>query len=438
MRLLTKSLARGTLALILAAFAVMSTAGSATASEVHIVQPGESLSQIAKKYGTTVADLQDLNGLPDANYVRYGQRLLIDTGETVVPTQESAWETVAPAQESAWETEAPAQEGAWETVAPAQEGAWETVAPAQEGAWETVAPAQEGAEEYQLYTVQSGDTLFRLAGKHGISLTKLMSINGFSEEEWLKLGQELLVPSSLAPAPQPAHLISALQPSPPKTGMQPGRTRPDVHTVQAGELLTDVAELYGVNPGALARLNDLQNKSIPEPGQILRIPSVNGLELLEGKSQWFDTARYPTLTERWIEVDLNEQMAVAYEGVIPVRVFVISSGVDSSPTVTGTYSIWVKIAMQDMRGGSRAAGDSYHVTEVKNVQYFHEDYAFHGTYWHSNFGTPMSRGCINMTEEDAEWLFEWAAPTMYDDDDDGFMFSTDVNPGTLVLIHEGL
>ncbi len=393
MRLLTKSLARGTLALILAAFAVMSAAGSATASEVHIVQPGESLSQIAKKYGTTVADLQDLNGLPDANYVRYGQRLLIDTGETVVPAQESAWETVA--------------------------------------------PAQEGAEEYQLYTVQSGDTLFRLAGKHGISLTKLMSINGFSEEEWLKLGQELLVPSSLAPAPQPAHLISALQPSPPITGMQPGRTRPDVHTVQAGELLTDIAELYGVNPGALARLNDLQNKSIPEPGQILRIPSVNGLELLEGKSQWFDTARYPTLTERWIEVDLNEQMAVAYEGVIPVRVFVISSGVDSSPTVTGTYSIWVKIAMQDMRGGSRAAGDSYHVTEVKNVQYFHEDYAFHGTYWHSNFGTPMSRGCINMTEEDAEWLFEWAAPTMYDDDDDGFMFSTDVNPGTLVLIHEG-
>ena len=92
--------------------------------------------------------------------------------------------------------------------------------------------------------------------------------------------------------------------------------------------------------------------------------------------------------------------------------------------------------MQDMRGGSRAAGDSYHVTEVKNVQYFFEDYAFHGTYWHSNFGVPMSRGCINMTEEDAEWLFDWATPFMYDDSDSGWMFSTDINPGTLVLIHD--
>ncbi len=377
-----KSLARGTLALILAAVVVMSTGGSASASEVHTVQPGETLSQIARKYGTTVADLQELNGLADADYVRYGQRLLIDAGATVDPAPESA-------------------------------------------------------EAYELYTVQPGDTLFRLAGKHGISLTKLMSINGFSEEEWLKLGQELLVPPSLAPAPQPAHLISALQPAPPTAGMQPGRTRPDVHTVRTGESLTDIAALYGVNPGALARLNSLQNNSIPEAGRILRIPSESALELLEGMGQWLDWALYPTFTERWIEVNLNEQMAIAYEGAIPVRVFVISSGVGSSPTVTGTFRIWVKIAMQDMRGGSRAAGDSYHVTEVKHVQYFYEDYGFHGTYWHSNFGTPMSRGCINLTEEDAEWLFEWASPTMYDDDDDGWMFSTDVNPGTLVLIHEG-
>ncbi len=379
---LMKSLARGTLALILAAVVVMSTGGNASASEVHIVQPGETLSQIARKYGTTVADLQELNGLADADYVRHGQSLLIDAGATVDSAPESA-------------------------------------------------------EEYQVYTVQPGDTLFRLAGKHGISLTKLMSINGLTEEEWLKLGQELLVPPSLAPAPQPAHLISALQPAPPITAMQPGRTRPDVHTVRTGESLTDIAALYGVNPGALARLNGLQNNSIPEPGRVLRIPSANALELLEGMGQWLDWELYPTFTERWIEVNLNEQMAIAYEGAVPVRVFVISSGVGSSPTVTGTFRIWVKIAMQDMRGGSRAAGDSYHVTEVKHVQYFYEDYGFHGTYWHSNFGTPMSRGCINLTEEDAMWLFEWASPTMYDDDDDGWMFSTDVNPGTLVLIHEG-
>ena len=379
MRRLIESLARGTVALLLSAIAFMSTGGSASATEEHIVQPGETLSQIAQQYGTTVENLQELNDLPDANYVWYGQRLLVDTEEAPAPPRE---------------------------------------------------------EEFQLYTVQPGDTLFRLAGKHGISLTRLMTINGFTSEEWLSLGQELLVPKALAPAPQTDFSVTDLHSATPVPEMKPGQTRLAVHTVQMGESISDIAELHEVNPGALARLNELQNNSTLEPGRVLRIPTDNALELLEGMSQRLDRALYPTLTERWVEVDLNEQMAIAYEGARPVKVFVISSGFGDNPTVTGTFRIWVKIAMQDMRGGSRAAGDSYHVTEVKNVQYFFKDYAFHGTYWHSNFGTPMSRGCINMTEEDAEWLFDWASPFMYADDDDGWMFSTDLNPGTLVLIHE--
>ena len=379
MRRLIESLARGTVALLLSAIAFMSTGGSASATEEHIVQPGETLSQIAKQYGTTVESLQELNDLPDANYVWYGQRLLVDT-EAATATQRE--------------------------------------------------------EEYQLYTVQPGDTLFRLAGKHGISLTRLMTINGFTSEEWLSLGQELLVPKALAPVPQTDFSVTDLHSATPVPEMKPGQTRLAVHTVQTGESISDIAELHEVNPGALARLNELQNNSTLEPGRVLRIPTDNALELLEGMSQRLDRALYPTLSERWVEVDLNEQMAIAYEGARPVKVFVISSGFGDNPTITGTFRIWVKIAMQDMRGGSRAAGDSYHVTEVKNVQYFFEDYAFHGTYWHSNFGTPMSRGCINLTEEDAEWLFDWASPFMYADDDDGWMFSTDLNPGTLVLIHE--
>ena len=381
MREQIRAISRGTLALILAAAVVISAAGSASATEEHIVQPGETLSQIARQYGTSVESLQELNDLPDANYVWYGQRLLIDEGATA-------------------------------------------------------APAPQDDEVYQVYTVQPGDTLFRLAGKHGISLSKLMSINGISSEAWLSLGQELLVPNALAPAPQHVFSVSDAQTAVPLPEMRPGLTRLAFHTVQTGESLSDIAGRYSVNPGALARLNGLQNSSIPEPGRVLRLPSANSLELLESMGRRLDRARYPTLTERWVEVDLNEQMAIAYEGATPVRAFVISSGYGDTPTVTGTFRIWVKIAMQDMRGGSRAAGDSYHVTEVKNVQYFFEDYAFHGTYWHSNFGVPMSRGCVNMTEEDAEWLFDWATPFMYDDSDSGWMFSTDINPGTVVMIHE--
>lgn len=241
MRRHTQLLTRGILALIFAAVAVVPTAGSVSASELHIVQPGETLSQIAKQYQTTVADLQQRNGLPDANSIRSGQRLLIDAGETVAPEPQSV-------------------------------------------------------ERFQLYTVQPGDTLFLLAGKHGISLARLMAINGFSSEEWLSVGQELLVPRALAPAPQLSHPVSALQPFPPIAGMQPGRTRPAVHTVQPGERLSDIAQRYGVNPAALARLNDLHNNSAPEPGRALRIPSANALELLEGMNLRLDRAHYPART----------------------------------------------------------------------------------------------------------------------------------------------
>ncbi|NIV94533.1 L,D-transpeptidase family protein, partial [candidate division KSB1 bacterium] len=36
--------------------------------------------------------------------------------------------------------------------------------------------------------------------------------------------------------------------------------------------------------------------------------------------------------------------------------------------------------------------------------------ALHGTYWHNNFGWPMSRGCVNLRTEDAKWLFRWTVP----------------------------
>jgi LysM repeat protein len=399
-----KSLVRGALAFILAAAVLIAVTGSASASDVHIVQPGETLSEIAEQYGATVADLQALNDLPDADFVWYGQRLLIQPADPPAPDPQTA---------------------AAQTPAP------------QPATTDPPAPDPDSAGDYQLYTAQPGDTLFLLAGKHGISLSKLMSINGFTSEDWIQIGQELLVPRALAPAPPPAYLVTAQQPAPPFAEMEPGRVRPAFHTVQTDETLADIAAWYGVNPAALARLNGLPNDAVPGPGQTLRVPSMHALELLEEMSARLAPDRYPTRTERWIEVDLNEQMAIAYEDDAPVKVFIISSGVAASPTVTGVFRIWGKIVMQDMRGGSRVAGDAYHVTEVKNVQYFHEDYGFHGTYWHSNFGAPMSRGCINMTDEDAKWLFDWASPTMHaPDDDDGWLFSTDANPGTLVFVHE--
>jgi hypothetical protein len=55
--------------------------------------------------------------------------------------------------------------------------------------------------------------------------------------------------------------------------------------------------------------------------------------------------------------------------------------------------------------------DDYELPGVSWVLYFTEHgHAFHGTYWHDNFGTPMSHGCLNMRSSEARWLFRWALP----------------------------
>jgi lipoprotein-anchoring transpeptidase ErfK/SrfK len=106
---------------------------------------------------------------------------------------------------------------------------------------------------------------------------------------------------------------------------------------------------------------------------------------------------------RWIDVDLTNQMVYAYEGDVVVNSFVVSTGTWLTPTVTGEYKIYVKVRVQDMRG------PGYHLRDVPYVMFFHGDYGLHGTYWHNNFGTPMSRGCVNLTTDDAAWLFNWAS-----------------------------
>ena len=443
---------RGTLAFLLAGIFVITSIQSATANEVYIVKPGETLSQIASRYGTTVANLRRLNNLTNANFVWYGQRLLIDTGGASTNVSQGAVGFGSYRVRPGDSLSAVAlrlglsvtQLARMNGISPLR---WlyngqvlrvpVSTAPVQ--AAPAAAPvSQVGAgnqivEGFRRYTVRPGDSLIRLARSHGISAARLMSINGLTSARWLYVGQVLLLPGAPATAPQPAQPVPALLPSPPEAALQPGRTQSVNHTVHAGQSVSKIAEQYGVSPAAIARLNGLTIHSVLEVGQTLWIPSEDALELIESMYPRLNPAQYPTSTERWVEVDLSEQLAIAYEGTNPIKAFVISTGVGNTPTVTGTFRIWAKIAMQDMSGGSRAAGNYYHLKDVPNVQFFYRGFGFHGTYWHSNFGTPMSRGCVNMTKEDAKWLFEWTSPAVYDDD---YLFSTNANPGTLVMVHQ--
>jgi lipoprotein-anchoring transpeptidase ErfK/SrfK len=105
--------------------------------------------------------------------------------------------------------------------------------------------------------------------------------------------------------------------------------------------------------------------------------------------------------DHWIDIDLTRQMAFAYEGDVLVRSFMVSTGTWQHPTVTGTYQIYVMYEYADM------AGPGYYLPSVPYVMYFYKGYGLHGTYWHSNFGTPMSHGCVNFATEDAGWVFSF-------------------------------
>ncbi len=107
--------------------------------------------------------------------------------------------------------------------------------------------------------------------------------------------------------------------------------------------------------------------------------------------------------ERWIDVNLSEQRVYAYEGDTVVNSFIVSTGTWQTPTVTGKYKIWIKLRSAKM------SGPGYYLPDVPFIMYFYKGYGLHGTYWHNNFGTPMSRGCVNLTIPDAEWLYGFAS-----------------------------
>ncbi|MBN1305515.1 MAG: L,D-transpeptidase family protein [Anaerolineales bacterium] len=115
-----------------------------------------------------------------------------------------------------------------------------------------------------------------------------------------------------------------------------------------------------------------------------------------------------------IEVNLTTQKAYAFEYEKKVFEATISSGIltRDSNTPRGAFYIDPKTPSKHMGEGSLFADiEDYDLPGVPWTSFFTEaGHAFHGTYWHENFGTPMSHGCINMRNEDAKWLYRWVRP----------------------------
>ncbi len=144
--------------------------------------------------------------------------------------------------------------------------------------------------------------------------------------------------------------------------------------------------------------------------------------------------------ERWIDVNLTTQTVVAFEGEKPIYATMISSGRESKikdkdhRTPTGEWRIREKHITTTMDGDGTAAGDlPYSIEDVPYVMYFFRSYALHGAFWHANFGSQMSHGCVNLSPLDAKYLFFFADPPL----PSGWhgVHATDTSPGSRVIVH---
>lgn len=123
--------------------------------------------------------------------------------------------------------------------------------------------------------------------------------------------------------------------------------------------------------------------------------------------------------KKMVEVRLDTQTLRAYEDGKEVFKTLISSGVpmttakgQTTETSRGKFNIYAKLPSKHMGGGYFSSSvEDYILPGVPWVSFFVENgIAFHGTYWHNNFGMTMSHGCVNMRTAEANWIYRWLNP----------------------------
>jgi lipoprotein-anchoring transpeptidase ErfK/SrfK len=116
--------------------------------------------------------------------------------------------------------------------------------------------------------------------------------------------------------------------------------------------------------------------------------------------------------EKRIHVSLEGQTLTAFEAGQVVLHTCVATGMKYMETPAGEFFVNRKTPSKHMgNGGLTADPNAYELPGVPWVSFFHTNgSAFHGTYWHDNFGTTMSHGCVNLRTDEARWLYRWCTP----------------------------
>ena len=206
------------------------TSAAPAAGGSYTVQAGDSYWRIANKYGISISELQRLNGTSDYNLYP-GQSLKVPgSGSSSSASASSNGTSTSTSTTSA-------------------------------------APAAGGS-----YTVQAGDSYWRIANKYGISISELQRLNGTSNY-FLYPGQSIKVPGSgsASATPAPASNTASTTPAPAETPAPAPSTGGDNYTVQAGDSYWRIANKYGISISELQRLNGTSNYFL-YPGQSIKVP----------------------------------------------------------------------------------------------------------------------------------------------------------------------
>lgn len=141
-----------------------------------------------------------------------------------------------------------------------------------------------------------------------------------------------------------------------------------------------------------------------------------------GDGQWIDRASLrvartrprPAIADahaKWIDLDRDEQVMIAYDGDTPIFATLFSSGRRKNDTPPAIYRLRSKSALTKMSAEEQESS-FYEVSEVPWATRFRSGLYFHAAYWHDRFGQVNSHGCVNLSATDAKWVYDWTEPTL--------------------------
>lgn len=198
-----------------------------TAEQSYKVVAGDTLNSIASRFGVAASVLQSYNNIANPNLLRVGQVIKIPSqGVTSTPLPTIS---ASPSPSSS----------------------------------PSASPTQADKTTEVEYRVQSGDTLWSIASKFGVSVSRLQEYNGITNAAYIRIGQLLKIPTSTSAA---AVDVTASPTPEPEAALK-------TYTVQSGDTLWGIARKLGIKATDLASLNGITDANFIRVGQVLKVPN---------------------------------------------------------------------------------------------------------------------------------------------------------------------